>query len=470
MSKKTFHITASRIGVLSLVAGTSACTGNPNLTEPARGPGQYEVTEADVARTSSTTPEYVTGPHATASKDWLAVQLGNQPPLYLPSSTDVDLTSYHFGRTGAAFPTRRTPVRVELAGLDWHMGDSLQLVAPNVGLSINGFETLLASYPREGATTVAGETIDWARAGAPLLDGSKGDVAWVAQMSSKRLPTGGTYNVLTRAGQVPVTLGDGAGSTLDASLASVAQDRRLELRWKGSAFAALAAEAGPYTRPAGSPGLAIRTLPEAVAMNNSFHRSAYAYLPTLVDFGPVRGTEDFASTVDYGNPFAGRGNWSELVTMVYPMPVSIPHVGGTHALIVQAMPVDALAGGGEIAPAISPVRNVAINGARLDAPQVGVGHTPTVTWEAPAIGTATSYAVTVQAIVRTGAGHALSPVGTFVTTEPSLRLPELATASVESYVLTITAISTGDRDLARTPLRGTLPFASADFVTAQITP
>jgi hypothetical protein len=56
-----------------------------------------------------------------------------------------------------------------------------------------------------------------------------------------------------------------------------------------------------------------------------------------------------------------------------------------------------------------------------------------------------------------------------VTTAPSLQLPELATASVESYVLTITAIRT-ERDLAKTPLRGTLPFASADFVTAQITP
>ena len=454
MSKLAFNL-----GVLSLVAGTSACAGNPTLTEPEP--------QAELA-----TPEYVTGPHATASKDWVAVQLGDQPPLYLPNGpAAVDLNGYPFGRTGAAFPTRRTPVRVELAGLDWHMGDTLQLVAPNVGMSINGFETLLPSYPHEGATTVTGETLDWARAGAPLLDGSKGDVAWVAQMSSESLPTGGTYNVLTRAGHVPATFGDGADATLDASLASVAQDRRVELRWKGTAFAALAAQAGPNTRPAGSPGLAIRTLPEAVALNNTFHRSAYTYLPTLVDFGPVRGTEDFSSTVDYGNPFDGtHGKWSELVTMVYPMPVSIPHVGGTHALIVQAMPVEALAGGAEIAPAISPVRNVAIDGKPLDAPQVGVGHTPTVTWEAPAIGTATNYQVTIQAIVRAGTGYMVKPAGTFVTTTPSLQLPELATASVDSYVLTITAISTGDRDLARTPLRATLPFASADYVTAQITP
>jgi hypothetical protein len=441
--------------------------------EPERALGQYEVTESGLARTTASAPEYTSGPHRTASADWLELDVGNRAPLFVPGDASrLDLTSYHFGRTGAAFPSTRTPVHVELSGLDWNDGASLQLVTPNLGLSIHELETHFASPPVGGATSISGETIDWARAGAPLLDSSQGDVTWLAQMTTTRRELGGYYSVLTHAGVARgLTQVDGATATLAAKLAPVALDHTLDLRWRGTAYAALAAEAGPYTRAAAGPTLSLHTLPDAIAHNNAYHASLYQYLPSLVDFGPMDGRADFAQTIHYGNPFSTPANkWSEMVTMVYSMPVVIPHVGSMNAMLVQAVPVDAAARSVELAPAISPVRDVAINGASLAEPRTGVGRTPVITWSAPSLGTATTYSIEVEAIVRSGPGFMLRPVGTFMTNTTSLTLPAIDATSATSYVLTISAIATGDRDLATTPFLGTLPFASADYVTAQITP
>jgi hypothetical protein len=154
--------------------------------------------------------------------------------------------------------------------------------------------------------------------------------------------------------------------------------------------------------------------------------------------------------------------------MVYAMPVIVPHVAGTHAMVIQAVPVDALLHGA-IEPAISPVRNVRVNGETADAPRTGIGRVPTISWEAPATGVATSYAVKVQAVTRSGQGYRLATVGTFRTRSTSLSLPEPAMGSVDSYVLTITAVASGDRDLTSRPRIGSLPYASADYVTAQLT-
>ncbi len=154
----------------------------------------------------------------------------------------------------------------------------------------------------------------------------------------------------------------------------------------------------------------------------------------------------------------------DFVAMVYSMPVSVPDVGGTHAYMIQAMPVGAT----EMAPMISPVRNVRVNGDSAAVARTGVGRSPTVSWDAPSLGTASSYAVTIQPIVRDGAGFRIVAASTFRTTGTSIKLPAFATGA-GSYVLTVTAISSGDRDLTQRPLIGSLPYASADYVTAQIT-
>jgi hypothetical protein len=390
---------------------------------------------------------------------WVEARVGQHVPIYAPEG--ADFTTHHFGRTDVEFPTGPTRVGVELAGLDWGDGDSLELVSPGVGLSIHGLEAHFA-YPVAGSTTITGQALDWSQAGAPLVHG---DTTWIAQMSTHTAMSGTYYSVLARAGTANgLAIADGQPTTLRATLAPVHPDRSLELRWNGSEFAELATQVAANARPAAAPALAIRTLPASVADNNSYFDSMYMYLPSLVDFGPVRGTDDFAQPIEYGNPFSTSADpWRDFVTMVYAMPVQVPHVGVTHALVVEAVPVDALAKDGVIRPMLGPVHDVKVNGRSAAEPLTGVGASPTVSWDPPTLGTPTSYSITVQAIDGHGG---LTPVSQVVTRGTSVTLP--ATATAASYLMTVTAIASPGRDLSATPFAGTLPFASTDYITTPI--
>jgi len=138
--------------------------------------------------------------------------------------------------------------------------------------------------------------------------------------------------------------------------------------------------------------------------------------------------------------------------------------------VVQAIPVEALGNGESVTPAISPVRNVEINGQSTDVERAGVGTTPTISWDAPSLGVASTYTVTIQAITPAGPGRTVVSAGTFHTTSRSVTLPESAVRDVSAYVVTVAAISSQDRDLAAKPFLATLPYASAEYVTAKITP
>jgi hypothetical protein len=408
-----------------------------------------------------------------ASEDWVEVRIGrDRQAVYLPNTgSPPDLSYYHFGRSGVEYPTRPTKVGFEIGGLDWHTGDSLQLVSPNVGISIHDLDTHLA-YPREGSTTVSQQAMDWLLAGAPLLDAGQGDRVWLAQMAVRTLPGKIHYKMLARAGLAgDVGMVSGQPAMLRAGLAPVALDRMLELRWKGTAYAALVAQAGPYAKKAATPAISVRTLPQALVENNNFHGRYFMYLPSVVDFGPLDANTDVAHAIQYGNPFSTAATpWGDFVSVVYAMPAAIPGGGVTYAMVVQAIPVESLARGGEIAPGISPVRNVRINGAPADVEHDGVGLSPTISWEAPELGTASTYTVTIQAIVPAAQGRTVIAGGTFHTTSTSITLPEKAMRDVSSYVVNIAAISASGRDLAARPFLSTVPYASAEYVTAKLRP
>lgn len=465
MSRPAWLLGASVV-VAACNGGVAEDPGNGNRV--AHGV-QHDVTERGVVD-QVLDADRIAGLVQSPAPDWWEMRRGDARD-YLPRGAKApDVSVYHFGRSDVEFPGAETRVAVELAGLSWQEGDSLGLVTPNVGLAIAGLETHFAA-PGIGSTELTGAGFDWRNASSPSVDAGRGDVTWVVQMSRTVADAGSYYNALTRAGVASdFAVTDGRPSTLAATLAPVAQDRELTLHWRGSEFAALAAQAGPGARPAPFPALSIRTLPDLLARNGSFAETLYMYLPSVVDFGPIRGAEDFDQRVRYGNPFSSKtGAWTELVTMVYAMPVVIPGVGGTHAMVIQASPVDALAGG-VVAPAISPVRNVKIAGQAVDSPRAGVGASPTVAWDPPALGTATNYAVAVKAIARSNDSVSIATVATFHTTSTSLTLPAFAAGSAGSYLLTITAIAAGDRDLGVTPFLGSLPYASADYVTAPIKP
>ncbi|MBX3154953.1 MAG: hypothetical protein KF773_03050 [Deltaproteobacteria bacterium] len=432
---------------------------------------QYAVTEngvveqaVDMTSIAIAEPEY--------APDWREVRAQNGTRSverhFLPRTNPLDLSFYSFGRAGRTFPTKTTQVGVEVDGLSpWVNGDTLQVVAPNVGLSIMGLDAHF-TYPEVGATAVANRTVNWRAAESPLIDAARGDVTtWVAQMSFS--VEQGT-STLTRSGVARgFVVRDGESSTLSATLQPVAQDRRFGLRWHGDEFAALAAQAGAGVRAASQPQVTVQALPAAVAGVNQFHRSAYGYLPTLVSVLGLTGDQFRDRTIPYGNPFTTAGaRWTELVTTVYAMPATIRGFGSMTARVMQATP---LAGRTEVdlAPVLSPVRDVQIDGRAATEPLAGVGTTPTLTWLAPAVGTPTGYEVTVYEAVTVGDSRRINKVATFYTRGTKLDVP--ATVLDRSpVVFNITAVMSPGRDRAKTPFQGSLPFASTDYLTSVVVP
>lgn len=423
---------------------------------------RYDVTERGVINT----PVDET-PFDTPSRDWVEVRAPWQSTFVRVGSAP-NLSRYVFGRADRQFSQEPALIDVDIDGLDWKSGDSLQLVSPNVGLSIHGLE---AHLPSVGKKSVKGQ-FDWAATDSPLIDSARGDTTHVMQMSSRRTTAGTFYYVVTRTGATAFTTREHASSPLKVSLTEIAPDRTLDFQWRGSAYGELAKDVGgdPQLRGAVAQ-LSIRTLPTEVANHNTFFRQSYNYLPSVVDFGPVRAREDLRQTLSYGNPFSrGAVPWSEVATMSYAVPVVVPEAGTLFAQLLQSVPVDDLARH-PFAPVISPVRNVRIDHRPLLATMDGVGREPTLTWDVPALGTASNYLVLVQAIVPDAVeGRKILATGTFVTDTPSLKVPAFAMADASAYVFTITAIASPGSDLGKTPHVGARTFASADYISAVVRP
>nr|HEX4313168.1 hypothetical protein [Kofleriaceae bacterium] len=359
------------------------------------------------------------------------------------------------------FAQSATPVSLEVTGLEpWQAGDSLQVVSPNVALDVTS-----PDEPAAGATASTGSRVDWQR--HRMIDAARGDVTWVTQSREVATPTS-HYRSLVRAGAAKsFAVSDGKPATLTVELAPLAQDKQLALHWKGMEFAALAAQAGPDATAAAAPDIEIKAVATTIVATDPFQGSYFTDVASLVALGPISGAADDDENVTYGDPY-GSG-YDEVVTATYAIPVPVPTpqgVGTVQAMMVSATPTSALAGG-VIAPVVTPVQAVTIGGQPANQPRTGVGVVPTLAWTAPATGTVTGYAVTVRAIATSATGVDIATVATIYTPDRSLAIPCNLLTAGGSYVFTITAIAAPGQS---TPTAGVVPYASADYVTAEVSP
>jgi len=463
------------IGILIACNGRGTPADDPATTHGVAV--QHNVTESGVEDQPVDLSTTQLRTHATKT-DWLLEIARNGTRTFVAAGAlTPDVSEYHFGRGNARRATKPTPVSFAITGLGglggWGAGDSLQLVAGNAGLTLAAPENGFTSYPGAGDTTIMGQTVDWSTTLSTMVDATAGDTTMVTQLVAAGSGAA-RYSALARAGVAwDFTIADGHPATLSVALAPVPQDRKLAVRWAGSQFAALAAEAGPGARPGAAASAAIVTVPATLARNSAFFATYYTGLPQLVAFAPLPAS-DVDLAVQYGNPFGSPdAAWDELATVIYSNAVPVVTGGASTSLparLVVAVPVAQLAQAGAIAPAISPVRGAAINGRPLDTAQRGVGTSPTLQWSAPAVGSATNYAVVIHQVEASNVAVAITPVATFYTRGTQLQLPATVLATGATYVATITAIAAPGTDLTARPFAAGLPFAAADHVTALFTP
>jgi hypothetical protein len=118
---------------------------------------QHHVTESGIVDQPGTLDLAV-----DSNQEWLELKLDGER-LFLPNDTKApDVGVYKFGRPDVQLPASKTSVVFDLAGLGaWQPTDSLQIVSPNVGLAMAGPEGGFSASPRNGATTISGQTLDW---------------------------------------------------------------------------------------------------------------------------------------------------------------------------------------------------------------------------------------------------------------------------------------------------------------------
>jgi hypothetical protein len=377
----------------------------------------------------------------------------------LTSERTIDLGYATMGRPDAV-TTQQQGLSATLENLDpWVSGDVTGTTGDVLewqSFGCAGFG--LGPFPiAAGATSVQNAEAVW---GHGLVDGSKGDVLHVTQLSLQA-GNAAPYSVLSRLGSFTgVEMAMGKVTHLDGMLSAPAPTASLAVDLRASQFAALA--------PAVYPGATTASVPFGVATGpggGTAGRIGGVLAGLLRVHAGV--TDADLGTLQYPPPFsAGWGEWVGLTVTVdasIAVPGSVmPFAAGG---VIEIGTTHAKATAGPIVPLVSPVRDPRVNGQSALSPLTGVSTAPTVSWTPPAIGTPAGYALSVLPI----SGNAPPPAILFLTADTSITLPPCLLAEGDTYYFVITAIVT-DGSIAAYPYLSSVEWAVADALTSGVTP
>lgn len=388
---------------------------------------------------------YVWGP-ATAALDFGFGQLGR--PTY--NNSMVTGTTLGFTLTGM------TP---------WATGDHLQWVASNLGgVVLDSLDPPpLSGAPSAGATALNDTVFGWTS--LPLADTTQGDQPFLLHLSAG---TGGIVSSLTDVYPVAsLTQADGGTPVLTGTFVASTPTLTCTPVWQGSAFAALSTQVNPTA-----------TLGQA---NLYYYATAEGTSQGLLGYPPSLLTCTFSSTDETlpdqnpKNPFPAA-HWTPVAVAYTQFDVLLTPPGATTGATaigeVYTMSTTLPSAAAPSAPVVGPPGTPLINGKDLFSFQSGVGQVPTLTWQAPNLGTATNYQVIVNSATVSGSGTTTlgGPLAYLYTTGTSAQIPLGLLATGGYYYFTIAAIDCPGVDLTISPYRTSFPYATASVVTQIVTP
>lgn len=388
------------------------------------------------------------------------------------SSRTIDFGYSLSGRYDVSDAQSETPMVFNVTGLDpWQADDFLELYSVGAGVSIFAPEAgdTATGAPVNGATALSAFTFDysWEANPAWLIDGSAGDTAILAQLVAQP-PSGqnAAYSALAKAfAPTSFTMADGRTTTLAGAFTTVARNQTVNVAWKRSLFDGYRTAVNPDATPADH-YFSLYTLPLAAS------RGVYSTGASLVSYGPTAGNTDVSlGSVSFGSPYPSTwdvyGSIVAIFAVDYALGSADPY---TEAAFVSVDAPRATFAAGSVEPVISPVQQPKVNGQDAFGTLTGAGRMPTVSWNAPARGTATSYAVVVSELSVSAGATDSNVVASITTTGTSIVLPPNVLAAGKTYYLAITAYAAPGIDATVHPYRSTLPQASATALTGQLTP
>jgi len=378
-------------------------------------------------------------------KYWLRVGTN----WYLTRERVVDVGIDALGRPDAIGATAGTSLVFDVDGLTpVTSGDDFQIEAPDAQIGFYSTASLsnpiAANAPNPGDTSLDGTVFPFAADAAagtiqfPLIQASRGDRLTLAQLTT--LQAGSvTYQSLSRALTTSVEMTQGAATTVHGTL-TAPPSALVHLDYRQAAYEALADGIHPGTVP-GGPTIFVDASPGGRRVNLGTPDLAVVVLP------PGGDTQVLPLSVRNPYPaswplFASTGTTFQ-VPFVGVAEDGSPIVRQTASSMAAWEFVDR--GHVTLAPVISPVRDLSIDGKPATDQILPSTATPLVTWERPRHGSPAAYVVRIvhvlpQAPFRQGG------IARLVVTPDihSVRIPAGVLLPGEHYYFTVLTVASSE--------------------------
>lgn len=374
------------------------------------------------------------------------------------SSRKLDLGAFIQGRPDQATPTTRTTLSVSVTNAaPWANGDAIQFFSANAGTAIFYLETLFG--PTAGATSFGGAMDLSQMAYGYLIDAAKGDDAYLTQLVADS-NNGVPFVRLAKIANFPrFTISNGNAVSTSAAMTDVAQTS-MPIAWTRSLFAQQRMAVNPRAVAAGD-------LFDVYAQPGGLAHGFFASTPDVLIVKPAAGTSDVSLTASWGNPFPS--SWPLVAQVGASFAVSYTASGATAATFDGAVYTVAPFAGltSPVAPIIGPVQSPTIDGSDAFADTPGASATPVIAWKPPALGTASSYTVSIYSIDNQAGATAFNWVTSLYTSATTVDVPPGLLVAGSSYLIAITA-NADTLDLTMTPFAAMVPTAWADALSGAL--
>jgi hypothetical protein len=380
---------------------------------------------------------------------WLAIASGG----YWTSASDLDLGQDFVGRPDAVQASSGTSLSLSFLALDtWQPGDALDVYNANLSQDFDWSENI-----NPGDTSFAA-VWDWA---GPLSNAGKGDAWYVTQSHTTEIGSvAWRYDARTTPG-IAITAANGTSTNLGGTLGATSQ-QTIHLAVQASQFAAAA---NSVSSDATIHSTTIGVYSQPFSSDKGAIGEAEDLLETE-DQTPLTQDADFGD-VSFGNPFPA--SWTPFVGLTYE--ITVPFTATGASTLVQA-PAELYLSSTQmpakdtpLAPVITPVLNMKLNGTALTQKQATATLTPTLTWDPPSTGVPTGYRVTVNQLSVVGSGSAYQPLLDLFTNDHSIVIPDGVLGAGKEYFFTVRAYLAPKVDFTTAPYHAAFPWSHADMLT-----
>ncbi|HYL93410.1 MAG TPA: hypothetical protein VEW69_09665 [Alphaproteobacteria bacterium] len=376
----------------------------------------------------------------------------------------VDLGSDTLGRPTAALPSNPIQLRFELTGLNpWQTTDRQQLYVANNGTSMSRD---WSAWGLAAGSTSLDQTISWTD---PMLDSSEEDKAYVTQLvTTPTLTSSSVLAVKKASGELEIETTDAGSLVVEGALTDVPLNLTMRGNIHGSAFAQLESAMNPAAIP-DSTYFYVDVQPGGLA------KGWVGTTPDLVIFdgtgNPIRTDTDMGD-IAFGNPYPAE--WSKFFDYIQYVRVNYTAPGATNSVSdvasIEVQSASLPTSSAAVVPVIGPVQNPKVNNSNFFNAVSSAGATPVISWNAPALGTATGYIVEVFHLYNNDVDSVSEYVGKVYTKTTSIQLPTGYLTVGNSYYFRISAIAEPGVDYEAAPLRHAFPRSVAQSLSGVVTP